>query len=134
MGRASERKGPQPSSRTTFLVLSRHNVPPFCGAKTPAPAHCLCYAACRTGKSYFSVPCPTRRYYSSGLHAATALQYFPSQQGTVRVSNLCSVDLVEAASAELAQSTNKCEKTLAADALLQGDGKLNSILSVSVPR
>ena len=52
----------------------------------------------------------------------------------MRVSNLCSVDLVEAASAELAQSENKCEKTLAADALLQGDGKLNSILSVSVPK
>ena len=50
----------------------------------------------------------------------------------MRASNLCSVDLVEAASAELAQSTIKCEKNLAADALLQGDGKLNSTLSESV--
>ena len=33
MGRASERKGPQPSSRTTFLVLSRHNVPLSVGPK-----------------------------------------------------------------------------------------------------
>lgn len=74
---------------------------------------------------------------SDDVHAATALQFSPSQQGAVRLSISCSADLVEGPS-EVTWSTERCEKTLATDALRQRAGKLMFNLSffctITLPR